>query len=109
MNKNKSEPDLLSDFMYLAEKQTNTVINLLSTMVVDGSVDDNVISILDLSVFKTQIDELFEYLVLYKRFRALDLATQGALKAGKGKFIIDNFSFDTLDEVEKAWKNKSFI
>jgi hypothetical protein len=67
------------------------------------------IDALDLDELRFQVDTIFEYLYVLKRFRKLRRLFKGELGFNSEGFLLNNHTFQTLDEVECAWKNKAFL
>lgn len=69
------------------------------------------IDLIDLNMLRLQIDESIQFLFLCKRFRQLDELFKGKIVFDNNKrcFAIDDHEFQSLDEIEKAWKNRAFL
>lgn len=69
------------------------------------------IDLVDLDMLKGQIDEMMEYLFHEKRFRQINSLFGGKIKIDYTEqyFMIDDHKFYSLEELEKAWKNKAFL
>lgn len=65
--------------------------------------------LLDLDVCQAKVNEAFRAAILRKRFDYLNEVSNTAIKYSKDGFMLDNHKFETLDEVERAWKLKAFI
>lgn len=64
---------------------------------------------LNLEAVKRKLDEVFDAMVLKSRFDELYKKSNGKLVCNKTDFDFESHKFETLDEVEKAIKNKAFL
>lgn len=65
--------------------------------------------LINLDLIKNQIDETFRCLVIKQRFILLSELINGALQYDDFGFTVGEHRFQTLDEVERAIKNKAFL
>ncbi len=66
-------------------------------------------SILDVAACRDRINTVFDYVEVRKRFDKLREEINGGLSFDKNGFKLFKSTFETLDEVEKALKNKAFL
>lgn len=71
--------------------------------------DMKAIDVIDLTLLKQEIDEVFDFLYAYKRYRELNKKFSHKLAYDKEGFKLDDHVFQSLDEVEKAWNNRAFL
>lgn len=64
---------------------------------------------LDLDNLKESFDELFEFLYVYKRYRKINKKFNYTLSWDKEGFKLNESLFQTLDDLEKAYKNRAFL
>lgn len=67
------------------------------------------VNLLNLSLCKTEIAEVFEYIDLKSRFELLQIHSENKIMVTFTAFQFEGFQFETLDEIEKALKNKAFL
>jgi hypothetical protein len=115
VNKEKRELYLLQKYRYSnAGDAIRSMINFIG--------NDNIhnvsmnIDIIDLALFRIQLDEFMEHYVIVKRFSTLRQKLGGGLSFicssiydEDAYYLINNHKFYTLDEVEKCLNNKSFL
>jgi len=65
--------------------------------------------LVDLKATRDAIAQDFRYLLLYKRYESLRLYSKNTLSYDENGFHLDGHVFETLDEVEKALRLKSFL
>lgn len=65
--------------------------------------------LLDLDACKGKVEEALHAIACKKRFDYLNKISDTAIKYSRDGFMLDNHKFETLDEVERAWKLKAFI
>ena len=66
-------------------------------------------NLLNLDECRARTNEIFDYLELKKRYDSLVEESKGKLQFTKEYFDLLKHQFQTLDEVEKALKNKAFL
>lgn len=83
---------------------------------VEGSLDvlsqaiyTGALGLLDLEKCRSSINELIDFLKIKIRFNSLNDQLNNTLICHKNKFEFGGHKFETLDEVEKAIKNKVFL
>ena len=64
---------------------------------------------LNVDVLQSRINEAFVYVRANIRFQELVKSTNGELSMSINGFYLGQHKFETLDEVERAWKNKAFL
>lgn len=64
---------------------------------------------LNLEVAKSKVQEVMKALELKMRFESLNNQVNGKLICNKTDFELETHKFESLDEVEKAIKNKVFL
>jgi hypothetical protein len=117
MKKTMTEIDILHKYIGRPELGgCKNILNLLNSFITDSYYVENVlIEVTNLSFAKEKIDELFIFLFIQQRFMKLYKLFDERLSYSMGDltnddyFIINDHKFSTLDEVEKAWNNKSFL
>jgi hypothetical protein len=65
--------------------------------------------ILDVAVCRAKMSMIFDYIEVKKRFDKLRIEINDDLSFDKKGFKVVNTKFQTLDEVEKAIRNKAFL
>lgn len=76
---------------------------------VKNALSNNILDMLDLSICDEAVKEIFTYLHLKKKYSALKKEANGQLTVSKDGFKLSGKDFLTIDELEKAWKNKAFL
>jgi hypothetical protein len=97
----KKEYELVSDF---DKSVLSGVFYTIQTAIEQESHE-----LLDLESCKAKVDEAFRAIACKKRFEHLNEISNTAIKYSRDCFLLDNHKFETLDEVERAWKLKAFI
>lgn len=65
--------------------------------------------LLDLEACSVKMNEAIRAVACKKRFDQLNEMSKTAIKYSLDGFVIDDHKFETLDEVERAWKLKIFL
>lgn len=97
------EYELLSKYLY-PDSTLESTFEVMSMAIYQKQID-----MIQLDVCRSKINEVFDYLELRKRYDILFNQADAKLKIGAGCFELDSYKFQTLDEVEKAIKNKAFL
>lgn len=85
----------------------NKITNLLSF--VHGSLENGQWAFLNLEEVQNSMNQHFKYLFLKKRYTDIFAQAKSILSYDHSGFHINEFVFETLDEVEKALANKMFL
>jgi len=88
-------------------KSKNSTIALYSF--VGNALENNQWALLDLESVQDLINEHFKYLHLKKRFTELLIQSKNTLHYTHEGFHINEFTFETLDEVSRALEQKMFL
>jgi hypothetical protein len=72
---------------------------------INVAIEQNNWDLLDLELCKVKVNEAFRALDCKKRFDRL----RPVVRCNKHAFTLDDHEFETLDEVERALKNKAFL
>lgn len=97
----KKEYELVSDY---DKTELSGLFYTIQTAIEQGAHD-----LLDLESTKIKVDEALRAIACKKRFEYLNEISNTAIKYSRDCFLLDNHKFETLDEVERAWKLKAFI
>lgn len=97
----KTEYELVSDF---DEDEACRIFYTIQTAIEQKNWD-----LLDIEVAQAKVNDALRAITLRKRFDKLNAASNTAIKYSVKGFTLDNHTFETLDEVERAWKLKAFI
>lgn len=97
----KTEYELISDF---SAEETGNIFYALHIAISQKNWD-----LLDLEACSGQVNEALRAVACKKRFDYLNAISCTAIKYSVDGFLLDNHKFETLDEVERAWKLKAFI
>ena len=97
------EYELLSKYLY-PDSTLESTFEVMSMAIYQKQID-----MIQLDVCRAKINEVFDYLELRKRYDILFNQADAKLKIGVDCFELDSYKFQTLDEVEKAIKNKAFL
>jgi hypothetical protein len=97
----KKEYDLLLEF---DENELCGVFYTIQTAIEQKSHD-----LLDLESCKSKVDEAFRALACQRRLTQLNKMLRSAIKFSRDGFTLDNHKFETLDEIERAYKLKAFL
>lgn len=73
------------------------------------SLSYNSLTMIDLPLVKESVNRLFDFLEIRQRYEKLKIQSVAALSFDKDGFHLDGHTFHTLDEVERALKNKAFL
>ncbi len=90
----------------ISEGYSNRYAKTLDFIV--SAINNKNYDVLDLESVKMKMDEVFEAITLKVRFDSL-LDLNSSIICNKDCFELDTHKFETLDEVEKAIKNKAFL
>ena len=99
--KNKTEYGMLCSFP--SERSTAKMFSLMSTALADSTWE-----LLEIDTAAEVFSGVFKYLSISKRYRDLQSQSQELSYSADG-FHLGEHIFETLDEVEKALKNKAFL
>ena len=97
----KKEYELVSEF---DKAELSGVFYTIQTAIEQGSYD-----LLDLESCKAKVDEALRAVACKKKFEQLNEMSNTAIKYSVNGFMLDNHKFETLDEVERAYKLKAFL
>lgn len=97
----KKEYELVSDF---DESELSGVFYTVQTAIEQKAWD-----LLDLESCTEKVNEALRAIACKKRFDQLNKMSNTAIKYSMDGFILDNHKFETLDEVERAYKLKAFL
>jgi len=86
------------------EKPIESPFDLVSQALYTKSVD-----MLNLEACKAEIAEVFQFIDLRARFNILQAESENKILVTYTGFQFEGFKFETLDEIEKALKNKAFL
>jgi len=115
MSQKLSELDLFLKYHNKASSYKSTPKALVDLMGYSSEIDSELLLVLDLDVLRNKLEELLDFLMLRKRFEHLVVLMKGDLLYGLDDkresrgFIVSGHAFETLDEVERAWKNKALL
>jgi len=98
-----------SDLSLLLKNRYNSTIQAPFDCMSASIQDGNTWSLIDLEKMQALIDESFRYLHLYKKYDTLSSLSNGTLHFDEEGFHIEEHTFQTLEEVEKALKHKAFL
>lgn len=103
--------DLSKEYIMLAYYDSHNgnteIANLFSLM--SNSLENRQWSFINVNEAQLVINRYFEFLSLKKRYIELCHLSKNELGFDNSGFHINEFTFETLDEVQKALNNKSFI
>lgn len=104
----KSEVELyrqyFGDDSYMARTRLASKFSSLERIASNGDVE-----LVDIPACRVMLNEIFDYFVLRQRFIHLSDQAMGHLSFAIDGFKLYETTFQTLDEVEKALKNKAFL
>lgn len=89
---------------YNSKNRLLKLFRLVTMAVTDGQCD-----FLSLSDIKNSFDQYFKYLELKKKYDVLSDKAGSILGIDYQGFSLNEFTFETLDEVERALENKMFL
>jgi hypothetical protein len=92
---------------YDSYRTKNTAVALYSF--VGNALENGQWALLDLESIQSLMNEHFKYLHLKKRFTELFLESKSTLRYTHEGFHINEFSFETMDEVARALEQKMFL
>lgn len=75
----------------------------------NSAVSNHTTDMLDIESCRGIVNDVFDYFILKRKFTQLSMEVNGKLTFENDKFKIDNHEFQTLDEVERAVRNKAFL
>lgn len=101
---NKEYGLLLHYSDYDSKNKVLKMFRLVTTAIADGQCD-----FLSLSEIKSSFDQYFKYLELKKKYDVLSAKAGSILGIDYQGFSLNEFTFETLDEVERALDNKMFL
>jgi hypothetical protein len=104
-----TEIELLRAYSYGPTRSENMNILSLIREVLTDDLHDKIMQTMDITSLKKEVDLIFEYLSVRKRYNKLNSLFGNILTYNEIGFSIDGQNFSTLDEVEKAWNNKAFL
>lgn len=88
-------------------KTKNSAVGLYNF--VGNALESGQWALLDLESIQDLINEHFKYLNLKKRFTELLIQSKNTLRYSHAGFHINEFTFETLDEVSRALEQKMFL
>ena len=91
----------------MCESYGNRYAKTLETIA--SAINNKHYDMFNLETVKLKMDEVFEAIMLKRRFDELNSKANGKLVCNKTDFELDTHKFETLDEVERALKNKAFL
>lgn len=94
-----------ADSSYTTRKEHTKCLGILNDVISDGKGCE----FLDFSMIKDKVEEILSFVKLYQRYLALSKDSNGSLSYNNDGFNLDGHSFETLDEVDRALKNKAFL
>lgn len=97
----KTEYQLVSDY---DKSELSGLFYTIQTAIEQGAHD-----CLDMEATKAKVDEALRAVACKRRFEYLNEISKTAIKYSIKGFILDDHTFETLDEVEKAWRLKAFL
>lgn len=74
-----------------------------------NSISSEIVELLDLELCTNSINDIIKYLYLKKRYVILKSLAPGKLSVSKDGFKLYDNTYMTMDEVERAFKNKAFL
>jgi hypothetical protein len=89
---------------YDSKNKILKLFRLVTTAIADGQCD-----FLSLSDIKNSFDQYFKYLEVKKKYDELVAKAGSILGIDYQGFSLNEFTFETLDEVERALDNKMFL
>lgn len=89
---------------YSGKSILKSSIELLSHSLSYGS-----LAMIDLPLVKDSVNRLFDFLEIRQRYEKLKINSRATLSFDKDGFHLDGHTFYSLDEVERALKNKAFL
>lgn len=92
---------------FMAEPYGNRYVKTLES--ISSAINNKQYDMFNLETVKLKMDEVFEAIVIKTRFDALCNESNGKPVCTKTEFELESHKFQTLDEVEKALKNKAFL
>lgn len=107
MKKELSELDIISNHndLIALRRKLQCVMSIID--IANNEID--AFEVIDVPAIKVQIDKAFREILIIHRYVRLRKAFDDKLTYSTDSFYIDGHKFSTLDEVEKAWKNKAFL
>lgn len=97
----KKEYELISDY------DKSELSGLFYT--IQTAIEQEAHELLDIEATKAKVEEALHAIACKRRFEHLNRISNTAIKYSSDCFLLDNHKFETLDEVERAWKLKAFI
>src|SRR5271157_5644394 len=97
----KKEYELVSEF------DTSELSGLFYT--IQTAIEQKSWDLLDLESCKVKVSEALRAVACKKKFDQLNEMSNTAIKYSIDGFMLDNHKFETLDEVERAYKLKAFL
>jgi hypothetical protein len=97
----KKEYELVSDF---EPNQLSSLFYALHVMCEQNNWD-----LLEIEACQIKVNDALRAIACKKRFDQLNEMSNTAIKYSADGFMLDNHKFETLDEVEKAYKLKAFL
>ena len=67
------------------------------------------VNLLNLNLCKVEIAEVFDYIDLRSKLEYLQIISENKILVTFTGFEFEGFKFETLNEIEKALKNKAFL
>lgn len=77
--------------------------------VVSQAIYNKSMSLINIELCKNEIAEVFDYYKIKLKYDFLAEKADEKLYYTNNEFVFEDFKFQTLDEVEKAIKNKAFL
>ena|ERR1700722_1661970 len=105
----RTEAEVLSSMSFRIDVYSKHIAVLDYLMTEDDQVNDAQLRLIDLVKLKDIIYEAFEYLSVLKRFNDLNELYGNSTTCYDGKFHVQSANFDTLNEVERALKQKALL
>lgn len=91
----------------MSEGYSNRYSKILEAII--AAINNKHYEILNFQAAKSRVEEAMNAVELKMRFDELNNKALGKLTASKTEFELDGHKFETLDDVEKALKNKAFL
>lgn len=95
------------EYHLIADYDAEEVGNIFYTLHI--AITQKNTELLNLEACQTQVNEAFRAIACKKRFDQLNDESKTLIKYSMNGFIVDDHKFETLDEVERAFKLKAFL
>lgn len=95
---------LLYKYIYQLDGSIEAPLDLVSQAIYGKTV-----ALINIEQSRQKINEIFDFLELKRRWDIANEEGQGDLKLRPEYFELKEYQFESMDEVEKALKNKVFL